>query len=450
MSKLSNATNSEATLENILVQVRVLKKEYGMWTKSTGENFNVFSILHMERYEVETHSAIIAELLNPQGSHSQGALFLKLFLDKFQEEQKEQKKLDGLRKKLKQIQKDDYDKFKVRVETSFKVKVATSQEDEKRGRIDILIESDGINSGDVFIVIENKIYAGDQEEQLDKYHKHASVTGKEPGIIYLTLLRDEPSKYGSGEISLDEVVFLSYEESIDEWLGACIKEVARIPQIRETLHQYQITVKKLTGHPINRRYAMALKNILLEDKNFDLIPDLEAALSEAKVAFQCDFWTKLKEELKAREELKDTRYEVYKGQLGTEEKDGPEECIDECAYRGGLGLTSSFSKNENYEIVFRIAHERYLLYYGFVLCKKGGREKVAIDETKHGKYLAQYSIANGKNDSWKSGWLTYKYFNNPEINFTDFTFVTNRKEPKREDFIKELVENLVTEIERNL
>lgn len=37
-----------------------------------GDFFNIFSILKMETDEVKTHSAFLAELLNPKGSHGQG------------------------------------------------------------------------------------------------------------------------------------------------------------------------------------------------------------------------------------------------------------------------------------------------------------------------------------------------------------------------------------------
>ncbi|MCY6354173.1 PD-(D/E)XK nuclease family protein [Clostridium sp. ZS2-4] len=36
----------------------------------------------MERLEVKTHSTFIYELLNPQGSHNQEKVFLKLFVEK--------------------------------------------------------------------------------------------------------------------------------------------------------------------------------------------------------------------------------------------------------------------------------------------------------------------------------------------------------------------------------
>ena len=38
--------------------------------EAQGEFFNIFSILGVERNEVHTHSAFLAELLNPKGSHA--------------------------------------------------------------------------------------------------------------------------------------------------------------------------------------------------------------------------------------------------------------------------------------------------------------------------------------------------------------------------------------------
>src|SRR5574344_593196 len=45
-----------------------------------GELFNIFSVMNAESDEVRTHSSIIAELLNPNGSHGLHDKFLKLFL----------------------------------------------------------------------------------------------------------------------------------------------------------------------------------------------------------------------------------------------------------------------------------------------------------------------------------------------------------------------------------
>jgi len=452
---MSDAANSEARLESILDEVRVLKAKYDERAEVTGENFNVFSILDRESDEVKTHSAIIAELLNPQGSHSQGPLFLRLFLEKLLKDE-----IPKLKYGEDDLSDEYLKKFEVGVEVSFEsFEKKDGRERMKRSQIDILIESD-----DVCIVVENKIYAEDQQRQLGRYYEYALDTGKNLGIIYLTLEGDKPEEftlyggnpnefYGEGKISPcrrlseDTVICLSYKDFIDKWLDNCIKEVARIPQIRETLHQYQMTVKKLTGQPINKRYAMALKNILLEGKNYNLISDLEFAISEAKFDLKCKFWSELENQLKAREDLnekvKNLRYEVHDNKLGIKKgREVTEMCI-RYHYRGkSPGLTFGFFENKNHEIMFRIAHDADGHHYGFVLCEKGGHKKVAIDDTEHEEYLTKYKIGNViKKDGWGDGWLTYKYFENPEIDFTGCKSIE-----EYETRNQELVEKRVNEI----
>ena len=451
---MNTAINSEDRLESILDQVRVLKAKYDERAKATGKNFNVFSILDRERKEVETHSAIIAELLNPHGSHSQGTLFLKLFLGKLlkklEEEQKPQEELEELQGKLRHIQKkDEFDKFKVEVETSKEGKVL--------GRIDILIESDGIKSGDVCIVIENKIDAGDQEEQLGRYYKYALYTKKTRGIIYLTLRGDEPegfTLYGnepsesdqSGKIMLtkDTVVCLSYEKFIDDWLGACIedKEVPIAIRIKETLLQYQMTVKKLTGQSLNRGYAMALKNILLKDKNYNLIPELETAISEVKDAFQHEFWKELKERL-VKEELADqnSKFQLYTSVNNDTEI--PDEKLREYIGYNFLGLTfgisDSLPRDDEHEVAFRVYYQKENKYsyfnYGFVCCTKDTLQRVKIKQKHRDEStLKLYEILEHKNKpSTNDGWISWDYFPYEPENF-----ITESKEKLIGKLIREI------------
>ena len=469
MSELSDAINSEARLESILAQVRVLKAKHDKRAKITGENFNVFSILDRERYEVTTHSAIIAELLNPQGSHSQRTLFLKLFLKQLEpiilnSSSESSKRLKSFLERLKPtirgaslFQACSLKLFLKRLKptinasnelTGFKVrteKFIFDPVEEKKGFLDIVIESD-----DAYILIENKIDTADAEGQLEKYCKHIEEIEKNTkALLYLTPEGKKPNNltlYDKGEIALE---CLSYKDFIIKWLDNCIKEVYRIPQIRETLHQYQMTVKKLTGQPINRRYAMALKDILLEDKNFNLIPGLEVALSYAQTDLQFKFWSELKSQLespKVRKDLnnkvKNLRYEVHLTQLRIDKKEETtKKCIRKRPRLQSPGLTFNFSEeNGKYEIMFRITHDGNWdrLYYGFVLCEKGGDKKVAINEKEHEEYLKKYRIYDAEKGGWGDGWLTYRYFEKPEIDSIDHKSV--------EKYNQKLVEELVKEI----
>src|SRR5690554_1214303 len=69
-------------LRNFLDNVATISKKYEEIAKITGENFNVFKILRLTTNEVRTHSAFIAELLDPKGCHDQGEVFLRLFIEK--------------------------------------------------------------------------------------------------------------------------------------------------------------------------------------------------------------------------------------------------------------------------------------------------------------------------------------------------------------------------------
>ena len=96
--------------------------------------------------EVRLHSKFLAELLNPKGSHGQGSKFLDLFIQQFD------------------IKNVDSETSKVSVEESIGNKTPTTG-----GRIDILIEDTNKHT----IIIENKIYASDQENQLLRYYNYS-------------------------------------------------------------------------------------------------------------------------------------------------------------------------------------------------------------------------------------------------------------------------------------
>ena len=420
---MSDAANSEARLESILDQVRVLKAEHDERVKCTGENFNVFSILDRERKEVTTHSAIIAELLNPQGAHSQGTLFLELFL-------KQLKPIIDVR--------NEHTRFKVRTEVFVFV-----PENEEKGFLDIVIES---NNNDAYIVIENKIDTEDAEGQLKKYCEHIETIEKNKKVLlYLTPEGKNPiylTHYGKGKVAL---ICLSYKEFIAEWLDACIKEVPRIPQIRETLHQYQMTVKKLTGHPINRRYPMALKNILLKNKNYDLIPELETAISEVKGAFQHEFWKKLKERLVEepllKEQLadKNPKFQLYESGSGINTTEIPDDKLKKYIGRSFLGLTFSIPDglldDKIHEVAFRVDYQKTPNYdyfnYGFVFCKKDTLQRDKIEPQQHEEYLKQYVISKCQDHS--NGWISWKYFQ-----YEHTSFIAEIKGALIEDLISEI------------
>lgn len=181
--------------------------------KSRGESFNIFSICGVNHYEV-THSAIISEFLDPQGSHGQGLAFVKAFVESLN------------------LQDFDFSLNGVEVATEMVI---------RNGRIDIVIS----NNNKQAIIIENKIYATDQWEQLKRYDEFAKT--KYPNgykILYLTLNGNDPNDDESRKV---EYITISYKHHIIDWLLQCKLLAIDKPLIRETLNQYIQHIKSLTN-----------------------------------------------------------------------------------------------------------------------------------------------------------------------------------------------------------
>ena len=181
--------------------------------KSRGESFNIFSICGVNHYEV-THSAILAEFLDPQGSHGQGLAFVKAFVESLN------------------LQDFDFSLNGVEVATEMVI---------RNGRIDIVIS----NNNKQAIIIENKIYAADQWKQLKRYDEFAKT--KYPNgykILYLTLNGNDPNDDESRKV---EYITISYKHHIIDWLLQCKLLAIDKPLIRETLNQYIQHIKNLTN-----------------------------------------------------------------------------------------------------------------------------------------------------------------------------------------------------------
>jgi len=250
----------------------LINKKYDL-INSRNENFNLFSILRNEWDEVNLHSKFITELFR---NKNYGNIFIKLFLEKIEIEVK------------------DFDSINVQVFLEYYVK--------KGGRIDILLK---LSSGNFkkAIIIENKIFAGDQEEQLGRYYfslEEEKYSKDEIEIVYLNLDGSEPSENSKGGLENDvkeKIKIISYKNEIIEWIGECTKEVARVPIIRETLVQYESLLKKLTSKEEENLTTEIKEFILSKSEYLSVIYSLQGALEEIKKDLQFKFWKKLEEKL---------------------------------------------------------------------------------------------------------------------------------------------------------
>lgn len=208
-----------------------------------GENFNVFNVLGLSTEEVRLHSAFVAELLNPNGKHGMGQAFLEAFLKEVN------------------IPTDFINPQKVSepiVERSIGNKTETDG-----GRIDIVIED-----GNHAVVIENKIYASDQDNQLLRYFNYGMREFKEKGnfvLLYLTLDGHKASKYSTGGNDNVGYFSISYKDDIINWLHECVKIACDKPYVRESIKQYIDLLKQLTGKDMETKYISELAEIEIEN-----------------------------------------------------------------------------------------------------------------------------------------------------------------------------------------
>lgn len=245
-------------LDKVKAQIDLFEKHKEL----SGENFNIFSIMSMESDEVFTHSAIIAELLNPKGSHSLGSKPLELFIEQFINEE-----------------------FKFLLENVSCIKeehIGKINDDKTEGgRLDIVVKN---SSGQIF-VIENKIYASEQKNQLLRYYnKYENVK-----IFYLTLYGEDSKQVVDNE---NNILYqaISYKSDILEWIQECVKYAYDKPMVREVLNQYIHLIKILTNQTTNKK--MSEKIIKLIKKNLkaseEIHNNFEVAVEQIRKKFLKD------------------------------------------------------------------------------------------------------------------------------------------------------------------
>lgn len=242
--------------------------------RKQGVFFNLFHVLGIERKETR-HSAFLAELLNPQGTHGQQDRFLRLFIQQLPF--------------LREIQWDTPNAYAI-------IEEVIPQNDNKpqeTGRMDIVI-----HCGNDAIIIENKIDAGDQEEQLYRYREYGKSNIKGRTIlIYLTLDGKEASKSSTNEQLVANVDYfpISYSFEINAWLTQCENAVRNLTNLYSTIMQYHQIINKLTN--TNMAQDKHILGLMLENN--------KAVLEISDNLWEWEQQIKAKASLKFKEYLKD-------------------------------------------------------------------------------------------------------------------------------------------------
>ena len=245
--------------QRLLERAMLLHERYGA---GISESFNVFSVLRSQSDEVNLHSRFLRALLNHRKSCDAPLRNLEDFL------------------------------HNVASIDNFCLNGAEVKREWKN--IDILILN---TSSKQAVVIENKIWAPDQNEQLAKYANQVANDGfREPSLLYLTLNGREPDESSAGGCEVDCV---SYRDIVP-WLKRCQERAYDEPGLRESIAQYVHLVRKLTGTDLKGTYMKELSKLILENNYLVVAHDLNEAMLEAKASLLVTFWKEIDKALKNR------------------------------------------------------------------------------------------------------------------------------------------------------
>lgn len=280
--------NEEITIEKIrkyLSNVSETIRNTEQELDKDGSRFNIFSILGLSSYEVRLHSKLIAELLNPKGTHSFKSDFLILFIERL-------KKNNQIRRH-KALDKFDCDSVIVEVEKTIGL---INDSYTRGGNIDIEITDKRGNR----VIIENKIFAGDQKNQLLRYHNHDNNAL----LLYLTLEGISPSPFsiGNSENQLEEnkdYFCIDYSRFIINWLKDCMSSAKEKPKVKETISQYISIIEEFTHQSYKHNMSKKIESLILESKEFYMsIDEIVKSYNDYRESIKNEFWRKLKLEEK--------------------------------------------------------------------------------------------------------------------------------------------------------
>lgn len=216
-------------------------------------DYNLFRTLEISGKEV-LMCRFLADLLNPEGDHGCGILFLKTFLEEVLQEK--------------------------RMSDSLLAHTIITKEYviDKERRIDLVIRN-----ADFFIPMEVKIYAGEQEGQCFDYFERA----KNSKMVYLTRFGNQPSPYsrrqrsGNGILPLGQIQCISWSKDVCDWLE---RRLGNLPQpIEEAVLQYLDAIHSISDGR-KRKIMEKTMDILYESPDYFAAGlEIEQSMKQAKL-----------------------------------------------------------------------------------------------------------------------------------------------------------------------
>ena len=421
--------------EKLLQQAYEKSKDY-LYEDSS--RFNLLSIIEKDRDEAHIHSKIIYNLLSQNWGKKDKETFLTLF--------------------LKEIGIEDeniYDKnWEVTREKAFDL-------DTIKGRLDFEIKSK-----DYIYIIEMKIDAGDQPEQLIRYQKFAKEQHKKYKIFYLTLDGHNASKKSIGEEeNLEEnekveYINISFQGEILNWLENCLKLVEGKENKSACISQYIASINKILGE----KDTKIKDNILKSTEDIKTAITIYEKLNDKLQKVLKNFFEELNKKLKNK--LKDiTSKPIYNESYI---KDYYNYTLDKIPqdYPGlYIVLDENKSNNSNYYkfvLKFELAPE-LIGCLGFIKSDEDVKETIPfvyfsqVKKNSSGLYnrcikrIENLESKDKLSDNNKAYWFYVKNLKEEIINFKDIS-LSNKAllSLMDEETLKEEVKNIATYISNEI
>ncbi len=387
--------------------------KYRAVAEAAGDNYNLFRVIGLTSNEVKVHSAFLADLLNPQASHGQRDKFLELFIQEFD------------------VADFDCESAKITVE-----KYIGERTDIDGGRIDI----DIVDKNGYHIIIENKIYAKDQDNQLIRYSRYGKHRCRKHKLFYLTLNGDMPDeeiscKNGNGSIALKEnedFYLLSYHSDIVRWLELCREKSVTRPLLRESISHYINLIKYLTNQSTNQNMNQEIIKELLRPENINNLANIKECLQLAQVELQTQFWSCLIDGLKAK------GYDISESSYSKQNVDDYYMKSQKNKY---YGIEVRIASKNKVHFRYGIRVDRYI-YGGFTI-----REEAENSVNEKAAYKEYVQIAKGidsnyQNSAWWLGWKNLT----PRLNFKDIDEETCSNLAHLEETVQAMIAHIEEEI----
>lgn len=348
------------------------------------ESYNIFKVIRMTSNETSVHSAFISDLLNPKGYHKMGVTFLTLFYETLTEEMQQEINDFSFNDAIVSVEEYIGDKSEL-----------------EGGRLDIIIKSK-----DQAIVIENKINADDQTNQMIRYKNYAKTNYKKHLLLYLSLdgeIHDQDKTLKTKDQCLfigEDLYTISYRETIYEWLKQCHEKAVDKPLLREAISHYMNLIVSLTQrNKLMESEINEMTGYIIDHPEYiENVEKYIKAFDKVKLELQKKFWSVLLKKL-LEEQFNVTFYKRGDALVGLNTSDASKnECTEKLEKQAILkeklegevdkyykthatrwsqskhheyGLSIPIAENNNKQLIFSLVLNQNILCYISVVDNNG-------------------------------------------------------------------------------